>query len=371
MRKPRTDCQQSHNFLSPVSWPGFSVAAAGAYAHVAEAALKNRFGTIPLPRASHFIPTWNCNSRCTVCDIWQRKGGHELDTGEMLTVIERLSCLDILKVVGGEPTMRPDIALLMAAARDRIKPYILQIITNGFQPSKVDEIIRAAAYQGLHLRISLDGYGEAHNSIRGRSDAFDLVMETLRTATRLRRRYPVRIGINFNITDGTLPDMPRVEALCRKLRLDFIPGIPVKPFLKPGGHRDTEKKTVQLSQKGKAGQVLDTVKMRNKSAYRPLERAFLWFTDRTIFKKLLSEKPSLKFNCLELRSLAYVLPSGDMVTCGLNQEPVGNLLEEELTDIWFGPKMNEFRHRVDECPGCLQSAVEILSRLYGGYLFPG
>jgi len=357
------------DMLNPVRLPGFAYSTFKAYVHVAEAALQNRLGRIPLPRASHFIPTWNCNSRCTVCDIWQRRGQKELDTDGMLKVISRLQCLDILKVVGGEPTMRDDIAELMAAARDRVRPYILQIITNGFQPGRVADIIRAASYQGLHLRISLDGYGEAHNDIRGRKDAFDLVLESIKTATGLRRRYPVRIGINFNVTDRTLPDMPRVENLCRKLKLDFIPGIPVKPFLKPGGHLETEKKTVSLTEKGKAAQVLDTVKMRNKSTYRPLERAFLWFTDRTIFKKLLSKEPSLKFNCLELRSLAYVLPTGDMVTCGLNQEPVGNLYESTLPEIWYGEPMREFRRRVDECPGCLQSAVEILSRLYGGRIF--
>jgi MoaA/NifB/PqqE/SkfB family radical SAM enzyme len=78
-----------------------------------------------------------------------------------------------------------------------------------------------------------------------------------------------------------------------------------------------------------------------------------------------------RFSCRELRDLLYLLPNGDVVRCGLDHRPVGNLRDSTFDEIWFGEEVKAFRQRVDQCPGCLQASVQILSRLYGGCLFGG
>ncbi|MFT4976274.1 MAG: MoaA/NifB/PqqE/SkfB family radical SAM enzyme [Myxococcota bacterium] len=69
--------------------------------------------------------------------------------------------------------------------------------------------------------------------------------------------------------------------------------------------------------------------------------------------------------------MLYLLPNGDIVRCGLDHRPAGNVREQRFDDIWFGTEIEKFRKRVDDCPGCLQASVQILSRLYGGCLFAG
>jgi hypothetical protein len=76
-----------------------------------------------------------------------------------------------------------------------------------------------------------------------------------------------------------------------------------------------------------------------------------------------------RFACRELRDLLYFLPNGNIVRCGLDHRPIGNVRENTFDEIWFGEGIKEFRKRVSDCPGCLQASVQILSRLYGGCLF--
>ena len=72
------------------------------------------------------------------------------------------------------------------------------------------------------------------------------------------------------------------------------------------------------------------------------------------------------FPCRELKDLLYMLPNGDVVRCGLDHEPIGNLRETRFDDLWFGDRMKAYRQKVANCPGCLQASVQILSRVYGG-----
>jgi len=58
------------------------------------------------------------------------------------------------------------------------------------------------------------------------------------------------------------------------------------------------------------------------------------------------------------------LPNGDVVRCGMDHRPVGNVRQQSFDDIWFGSAIAAFRRRVDDCPGCMQSSVQIMSRIY-------
>lgn len=346
--------------------PSYKVARIKAYFNTLQAVAYNRTKRIPYPRSAHFVPTFRCNGRCIMCDIWKRTPPPELSTQEMKRVLSQLTCLDIIKVIGGEPTLRDDLIELVHYIRKSINPYILQIISNGFQPDHLEALAKETAWSGLMIRISLDGRGDRHDEIRGFTGAYNLVCDSLQRLVNIRKHQQFRIGINFNVTDRTLQDYSPLKAMADDLGVDFIPGIPVKPFLDAKGSLSVEKKTVFLSMQKEAMKSLIGKQMQNKKNYPFFERLFLSRTDDRIFEKLLFSEKSLRFRCMELRSLIYVLSNGDIITCGLDHEPVGNLVQEDLSSIWRSNRIKEFRKRVDECPGCLQSAVEILSRMYTG-----
>jgi MoaA/NifB/PqqE/SkfB family radical SAM enzyme len=52
----------------------------------------------------------------------------------------------------------------------------------------------------------------------------------------------------------------------------------------------------------------------------------------------------------------------------MDHAPIGNLREQSFDEIWYSDAMRVGRAKVRDCPGCMQSSVQIMSRVYGGCL---
>jgi len=337
------------------------------YAHVAQAIVNNRLGRVGYPRISHFLPTWDCNLRCEMCTVWRRHDARELDTEGMKRILRQLPFLDMFKVIGGEPFIREDLPELMAVVRETCDPYVLQIITNGTMVDRIVKFVEEFAYPALHMRISLDGFKARHEELRGGDESFEQILETLKKLAELRRCKEFVLGINFNITDESIDELAPMKRFADELDIDLIPGIPVTPFLQDVDVQAAEKKIVMLTNREEVLEKLRRVDFGSKRGMSLLERIFLAKSNADIFANQLQGSPIVQFECLELRSLMYLFPNGDLVTCGLRHEPVGNLARQSFDEIWFSERADAMRRQVDGCPGCMQAAIEIFSRLYGGH----
>jgi MoaA/NifB/PqqE/SkfB family radical SAM enzyme len=123
-----------------------------------------------------------------------------------------------------------------------------------------------------------------------------------------------------------------------------------------------------LSDKERALKALSDARVGTRSQLPGIDHLVSRFVTQRTFRQQLYQEAH-KFHCRELRDLIYLLPNGDVVRCGLDHRPIGNVRHKRFDDIWFGPEIATFRKRVDDCPGCLQASVQILSRLYGGCVF--
>ncbi len=338
------------------------------YLNVFDAIIKNRTNKVPLPRVAHFIPTWDCNLHCEICTVWKRGVEEELNTYEMKVMLAKLKSLDIIKIVGGEPFKRDDLTEIVNFIKEEIDPYILQIITNGVLTDKIIHLAEVTGYPALHLRVSLDGFKARHESLRGRPEIFEKIITTLKELVKLRKEKKFSLGINFNLTDETIDDLKPMLKFTEELGVDLIPGIPVTPFLEDVDIYNVEKKIIKLERKEEARKLINEVNMGAKKGLGIFEKLFLHRWNMDILNKQLSNSVLLKFKCLELRSLMYIFPNGDLVICGLRHSKVGNLFKQSFDEVWFGERANELRKEVDNCPGCMQAAVEIFSRLYYGKL---
>lgn len=334
------------------------------YIHVITSNIYNRSGLITYPYAAHFIPTWRCNLKCKMCNVWKMPEGSELTTEEMLKVLRQLKSLDIIKITGGEPFLRKDLDILVNEIRKEINPFILHIITNGVATDRILEFARSVGYEAIQFRVSIDGIGKTHDTMRGADGAFDRAYSTLDGLVRLRESKGFGVGVNYNVTDETLQDMDEMFKLCNDLKVDFVPGIPVTPFLEDVNPGRVVHRIIGIADRERFREKYKEKVARREKGLNLLEGSFLKKIDNDIFDKLISDNIHRKFRCRELRNLIYIHPDGKIVTCGLNHKRVGNLFEENLKDLWFSKGIRTFRQKVDECTGCLQSAVEILSRLY-------
>lgn len=339
---------------------------ARAYWHVLRARLPRRGARPPRPSASHLVYTWRCNLRCRDCDAWQRKSTKELTLDQWTRVMSQLPSLDMVKIIGGEPFVRDDLEPFIRMIRREINPFIVQLVTNATMPGRIIPLVENLAWPALHMRISLDGLAEVHDRSRGVPGTFDRVMETLDGLVEVRRRKPFQLAVNFTLTDESHGDMDPLIELLRHKGVDLVPGFKVKPFLH---NADLNKELVTTVGVEDPHRVIPSLVRHNRGArngFNAVEQSLLRWINKVVFRKHADGGAALKFRCREVRNLIYLNPYGDLVTCGLKQQPVGNILRQGFDAVWHGEQAEAARAVVDQCPGCMQGAVEVMSKLYGG-----
>ncbi|MBI3842109.1 MAG: radical SAM protein [Thaumarchaeota archaeon] len=102
-----------------------------------------------------------CNLHCTHCYWWlNRKENEELTVEQWKQVIDekfKKQHVFIITLVGGEPTLRPDVIELFV----KEFPKRVSVVTNGTYPLK--------KYKDLYFYwVSVDGTEEVHDTIRGK-----------------------------------------------------------------------------------------------------------------------------------------------------------------------------------------------------------
>lgn len=313
----------------------------------------------------YLLLTWKCNLRCVMCNVWKKELYPQLSTSDFLTVVRKLPFLDVAKIGGGEPFLRSDVAEIISELQRVANPYYIMLITNGTMTERIAEFARECGRPGLHLRLSVEGRGATHDKLRGREGCFAKTMRTLEALLPIKREKHFTIGINYNITPETIEDLPWIRKLCHDEGLNFIPGFWVEPFLEPGDPAQSRAMVADFADYRKRVEEL----YEQTEGVNFLEAHFLKKTVFGIYDEALLEGAQKKFACMACRSILYVLPNGSVVTCGIKHEPIGNLVNQELEEIWQGEKARQARADVAACPGCHQYAIKIMSRAYTGETF--
>jgi MoaA/NifB/PqqE/SkfB family radical SAM enzyme len=284
-----------------------------------------------------------------------------------MSVFRQLWSLDVVKILGGEPFVRKDIVQLLSGVREIIDPYILQVTTNGMLTRRVVDTIKAIAWPGLQLRISVDGLEDTHDRMRGVEGSRRIVERTVRAVAELQPEYGFKFGINFALTDESIPQLDDMLAFAEEVGADLIPGVNVDPFLigTVPPEEGPRQRVIMVSDPDRAYKALADARAGTKQELPLIDHLYTRFITENVYSYQLHED-GLSFPCRELRDLLYLLPNGDVVRCGMDHRAIGNLREQTFDAIWFGSGMQVWRDKVDACPGCMQTSVQILSRLYGG-----
>ena len=186
--------------------------------------MKDRFGReIDYLRIS---VTQRCNFRCAYCGAGE-PAGEELSPAQFAAFAAAFARAGIRKIrlTGGEPLIRGDIAELAAAVRAAASPETLAVTTNGFLLAEKAAALKAAGVNAVN--VSLDTPDRAcFRRLTGR-DALPAVMRGLETALALGfDRVRINAVLIRGVNDG---DARRLAALAKEHPLDvrFIELMPV------------------------------------------------------------------------------------------------------------------------------------------------
>jgi len=146
---------------------------------------------IDKPFSLDFAVTYRCNCRCVQCSIWQHPSRveEELTLGEIQQIFNSYHGWKIVGITGGEPFLRIDLPYILEILC-LVQPVKLIFITSN---GSLYNVIRRQLFSvvanhsnvSFKLLISIDGYRELHNKIRG-VNVFDKAVKAIQEAVKMR-----------------------------------------------------------------------------------------------------------------------------------------------------------------------------------------
>ncbi len=295
--------------------------------------------------------SYRCNSRCKTCNVWQRPND-DFTLEEYEKTFASLGRAPYwFTFSGGEPTLRKDLPEIVESAYRNCRPGIINIPTNGIQdtiiPARVERVLRAAPESEVIVNLSLDGVGEKHDVVRGVRGNFERAMRTYAGLKALRDRYQnFTLGVHTVISNFNLAEFDTIYAFVRdELRPDsFISEIAeerveldtVGMGITPSIH--TYQPVIERLQEGMRG-----------AEFRGVSRITQAFRDRyyDLVKRTLVERRQV-IPCMAGIASAQIAPNGDVWTCCIRAESVGNLREHDydFRSVWSSARADELRRSI-------------------------
>lgn len=165
------------------------------------------------PLAVHFEVTQRCNARCGFCDYWKTPSEARADEIDSFAAAARFFSPMFATFTGGEPTLRRDLELLVAAVRANVKVCYITLLSHG--GTMTLERARALWAAGIdQFSFSLDYLDERHDAARGIPGLTAKIRRTV-AAMRAEQLGAIRFNTvmrNDNL-DQILPILSYAESL--------------------------------------------------------------------------------------------------------------------------------------------------------------
>ncbi|MFC1890448.1 radical SAM/SPASM domain-containing protein [Thermodesulfobacteriota bacterium] len=286
--------------------------------------------------------TWRCNLRCAMCDIWKVRGREEMDTGEVLRIVDEMKAwgVEYFVLTGGEPLLRDDIFRIIEYA-SRLGIHVC-MTTNGALVDR--ETADRLASAGLHsVDVSIDGLEAANDAVRGLPGAFRKADEAL---GYLSRHRGLEVWVATVVMDSNLEDLLplAVRTSDRGIPIKFQPVVvwdltPREQNL----HARSSPLWVPEERLSLLDEVIDGIvefKRARGSVNNPVEmlRAF-----KTYFRGDFDE-PCIKGVSMALDS------NGDLLPCWY-WTPAGNVRGRSLKEVWESEALARAFREMKGCRG--------------------
>ncbi|MGD0538515.1 MAG: radical SAM protein [Verrucomicrobiota bacterium] len=339
---------------------------------------RNRQGEPTAPRFLTFIVTFTCNARCVMCDSWRKPSPEELTTAEIAAIFEQLPPLDMVRLTGGEPFVRPDLLDIARLVRQHLVPLVLHVTTNGFLTRRIVEFCEQRPRDlPLNLLVSLDGTEARHNEVRGRDTAWETATDTLCALAPRQRELNLSLGVNQTVLDaGDVEEYRRLRDCLQPLGIRHHVVIAYRNSATYSVAGEGDAAPTQPGGFGAFGELptralrelLDLAEADLVLAPLP-ERVAKRYYLRGLWRRLLDHASEPQPPCVALRSHLRLYPNGDVPTCQFNSRRVGNLRRQRFAEVGAGGRAGTQRDWVRRCAGCWAECEVLPNALYSGDLW--
>jgi Fe-coproporphyrin III synthase len=278
------------------------------------------------------ILTYRCNSRCSMCHIWQ----HPTLPAEEITpaTLAKLpSGFRYLNLTGGEPTLRADLEEIVDLLHPRARQ--LEISTNGLQPDKLERIV--AKHPDIKIRISLEGIGPRNDAIRGEKNGFERKMQTMRRLVAAGGRD---LGFATTFQDENADQLLDLYTLCGTFGGEMATSALHNGFQ---FHKiDNEPANRVRTARAVQPLIVEMLKSRRPKNW------FRAYLNLGLMKKILGQRRLIP--CTAGRDFAFIDPWGRVYACNVRPDlEIGDLAAQDWKQILRGPRAAEARTKVARC----------------------
>lgn len=312
----------------------------GLYARLPLYYMYRRFGWPKMMPLSIVISvSYRCNSRCVTCDVW-RKPNDDLTVDEWRKVFHSIGHAPYyLTFTGGEPFLRRDLTDMIRVAWEECRPAILTIPTNGILhkvvPQRVREILDAAPTSQLGINLSLDNVGEGHDRIRGVPGNWEKAMLTWQALKEIKHPN-LRLSVHTVVSKFNVQKIPEIYEGLQALAPDS--------YITEVAEERVELSTVgwQITPSPEEyGPVSDFLaaradeQTRRHSGLARITQAFRGEYYK-LTERILQEQRQV-IPCHAGWASCQIAPNGDIWSCCVRAESVGNLREVgyDFKRVWF------------------------------------
>lgn len=290
--------------------------------------------------------TEQCNQRCTHC--YQKDYQFEgLPLEKQIYILEKISEFASLfrekdkrfkahiNFTGGEPFLHNDFIKLLEVTYLQ-KLFSFGILSNGLLPD--DDILqKLKKLKPSFIQISLEGGKTINDKIRG-NGSFEIIKKALKTYKRL----DIPVMISFTANSLNYKDFPSVVKVSRKYKAikvwadRYLPAYTSDPL------------TLSKDQTKEFFQILYAEKNKHR-----LSSKTVISTNRALQFLICGGKP---YQCSAGKNLLTILPNGDLVPCRRLPLVLGNLLTDNLNELYQSNQvlisLRENPANIPDCSKC-------------------
>ena len=306
-----------------------------------------------LPYSLAILVTNKCNSKCKTCGIWKLKNNEELTLEELQKTLKSMGKnIPWFTITGGEPFLRKDLVDIIETICNYNSPLVINIATNGTVYNMCGTLNKILAESNSSIKFvinfSIDEIGKKYNCVRG-IDAYDKVIDNYNKIKRLKKKYSnLSIGINITISRFNINRSVFIyQFISKNLQPDSVivePATIRKAFYNKKMKFETKRKDIINILNyliGKEKKELNKIK-----GFIKIIKLFRYEYYLIILETLKYKKRIIK--CFAGTNFAEILPSGDIITCGLTKEILANVKDYNFNfkKAWYSKEAKIVRKKV-------------------------
>lgn len=285
------------------------------------------------PRKVTWDLTTRCNLYCLHCSNKEVPYGEDLDTENVMRILEKLSDFGIqhISFSGGEPFLRKDIYCILRRAKEL--GIALTIATNA---TLIDEEAALSLHQiGVDsIQSSIDGIGASHDLFRGMNGAFERAVKGI--------KHLVSAGLTVVVTTTLMArncgEVQNIIDLCKNMG---VHAYLVNDLIPVGCGRSISEERLTNEQYVTCSRFFDE---KRSALQGTLE--LLWGGVGTFKnKKKDAERLVIQTRCLACFHRFNIAADGTVQPCNLLPLTAGNIVTESVEDVWNSPLFAALRNR--------------------------